>query len=78
MQLTGRTTVAMDRLDHRGRLILPRLVGGHMHTASAIAWPGIKSAPRSAATGGVTICVDMLYDVPRPVTDACKLADWNR
>ena len=27
----------------------------------------------SAAAGGVTTCVDMPYDVPRPVTDADHL-----
>jgi allantoinase len=46
-----------------------------MHTASAIGWPGIEGATRSAAAGGVTTCIDMPYDVPHPVTDAEKLAD---
>ncbi len=61
--------------DHRGRMILPGLVDGHMHTASAIGWPGIEGATRSAAAGGVTTCVDMPYDVPQPVTDASLLAE---
>jgi allantoinase len=71
----GAPPPATDTLDHRGRLILPGLVDGHMHTASAIGWPGIEGATRSAAAGGVTTCVDMPYDVPHPVTDGEKLAD---
>ena len=62
-------------LDHRGHLILPGLVDGHMHTASSIGWPGIEGATRSAAAGGVTTCVDMPYDVPDAVTDAAILAE---
>ncbi|HEY4251034.1 MAG TPA: amidohydrolase family protein [Roseomonas sp.] len=61
--------------DHRGKLLLPGLVDGHMHTSSALGWPGIEGATMSAAAGGVTTCVDMPYDVPRPVTDAAILAE---
>jgi allantoinase len=50
--------------------VLPGLVDGHMHTSSSTGWPGIEGASMSAAAGGVTTCVDMPYDVPRPVTDA--------
>ena len=56
-------------------LILPGLVDGHMHTSSSTGWPGIETATRSAAAGGVTTCCDMPYDVPHPVTDAVILAD---
>jgi allantoinase len=56
--------------DHRGMLVLPGLVDGHMHTSSALGWPGIAHATRSAAAGGVTTVVDMPYDVPKSVTDA--------
>ena len=56
--------------DHRGMLVLPGLVDGHMHTSSSTGWPGIEGATMSAAAGGVTTCVDMPYDVPRSVTDA--------
>src|SRR4051812_18975802 len=56
--------------DHSGLLILPGLVDGHMHTSSSTGWAGIEGASMSAAAGGVTTCVDMPYDVPRPVTDA--------
>jgi allantoinase len=71
----GAPPPATETLDHRGRLILPGLVDGHMHTSSAIGWAGIEGATRSAAAGGVTTCVDMPYDVPHPVTDGAKLAD---
>ena len=56
--------------DHSGMLVLPGLVDGHMHTSSSTGWAGIEGASMSAAAGGVTTCVDMPYDVPRPVTDA--------
>ncbi|KAA2211903.1 dihydroorotase [Teichococcus oryzae] len=56
--------------DFSGRLILPGLVDGHMHTASAIGWPGIEGATATAAAGGVTTVCDMPYDVPRAVTSA--------
>ncbi|MBV8915520.1 MAG: amidohydrolase family protein, partial [Acetobacteraceae bacterium] len=60
-------------LDYAGKLVLPGLVDGHMHTSSAIGWPGIEGATRSAAAGGVTTCVDMPYDVPQAVTSASVL-----
>jgi allantoinase len=66
---------AKETHDHSGRFILPGLVDGHMHTASAIGWPGIEGATRSAAAGGVTTCVDMPYDVPQAVTSADVLAE---
>ena len=69
-------------MDHRGKLILPGLVDGHMHTSSSTGWAGIEGASMSAAAGGVTTCVDMPYDVPRPVTDAGifarRSAGWRR
>lgn len=77
----GAPPPAAQTLDHRGRLILPGLVDGHMHTGSAIGCPGIEGATRSAAAGGVTTCVDMPYDVPHPVTDAenspTRSAGWS-
>ncbi len=66
---------AGETLDHTGKLVMPGLVDGHMHTSSAIGWAGIEGATRSAAAGGVTTCCDMPYDVPQPVTDAATLAD---
>jgi len=66
----GAPPPAAETADHTGRLILPGLVDGHMHTSSSTGWPGIEGASMSAAAGGVTTCVDMPYDVPRPVTDA--------
>jgi allantoinase len=71
----GAPPPAAETIDYGGRLILPGLVDGHMHTSSAIGWPGIEGATRSAAAGGVTTCVDMPYDVPQAVTDASVLAD---
>ncbi len=71
----GAPPPAGETLDHSGRLILPGLVDGHMHTSSALGWAGIEGATRSAAAGGVTTCCDMPYDVPLPVTDAGKLAE---
>lgn len=66
---------ARETADHSGKLILPGLVDGHMHTSSSTGWPGIETATKCAAAGGVTTCVDMPYDVPVPVTDAAILAD---
>jgi allantoinase len=66
---------AAKTVDNGGKLILPGLVDGHMHTSSSTGWPGIETATKSAASGGVTTCVDMPYDVPLPVTDAAILAD---
>ena len=64
---------ALEIISHGGNLIFPGLVDGHMHTSSSTGWPGIESASRSAAAGGVTTCCDMPYDVPLPVTDAALL-----
>jgi allantoinase len=61
--------------NHRGQLVLPGLVDGHMHTSSSTGWPGIEGATMSAAAGGVTTVVDMPYDVPRAVTDAAIFRD---
>ncbi len=72
---TGAAPSAAAVLDYTGKLVLPGLVDGHMHTSSAIGWPGIEGATRSAAAGGVTTCVDMPYDVPQAVTNASVLAE---
>src|SRR5690348_12026290 len=77
----GTPPPATEIIDHSGKLILPGLVDGHMHTSSSTGWPGIETATKCAAAGGVTTCVDMPYDVPVPVTDATILADkiaWVR
>ena len=75
----GTRPPAGEIVDYGDNLILPGLVDGHMHTSSSTGWPGIESATRCAAAGGVTTCCDMPYDVPKPVTDAAILAekiDW--
>ncbi len=61
--------------NHDGKVIMPGLVDGHMHTSSSTGWPGIEGATMSAAAGGVTTVCDMPYDVPDPVTTAAILAD---
>ncbi len=71
----GAAPPAARTLNYAGHVILPGLVDGHMHTSSAVGWPGIEGATRSAAAGGVTTCVDMPYDVPRAVTDAAVLGE---
>ena len=71
----GVAPLAAETTDHTGMLILPGLVDGHMHTGSAVGWPGIEGASMSAAAGGVTTCVDMPYDVPRATTDAAIFAE---
>jgi len=71
----GAPPAAAETADHRGKLVFPGLVDGHMHTSSSTGWSGIEGASKSAAAGGVTTCVDMPYDVPRPVTDPGILAE---
>ncbi len=71
----GSPPAAAETVDHRGKLVFPGLVDGHMHTSSSTGWSGIEGASMSAAAGGVTTCVDMPYDVPRPVTDPGILAE---
>jgi allantoinase len=72
---TGEPPPAATVTDHTGKLVFPGLVDGHMHTSSALGWPGIEHATRSAAAGGVTTVVDMPYDTPQSTTSAAVLAD---
>ena len=71
----GAPPPAAEMVDHAGKLILPGLVDGHMHTGSSIGFPGIAGATRSAAAGGVTTCVDMPYDVPHSIHSAALLEE---
>ncbi len=71
----GAPPPAVETVSYGEHLILPGLVDGHMHTSSSTGWPGIESASRCAAAGGVTTCCDMPYDVPHPVTDAALLRE---
>lgn len=71
----GEAPPAKAVADHRGRVVMPGLVDGHMHTSSSTGWPGIEGATMTAAAGGVTTVCDMPYDVPNPVTTAAIFAD---
>jgi allantoinase len=71
----GEAPPARAFADHRGKVVMPGLVDGHMHTSSSTGWPGIEGATMSAAAGGVTTVCDMPYDVPNPVTTAAIFAD---
>ncbi|MBV8914459.1 MAG: allantoinase, partial [Acetobacteraceae bacterium] len=42
----GEPPPANEVVDHRGKLILPGLVDGHMHTSSSLGWDGIEGATR--------------------------------
>jgi allantoinase len=66
----GAARAARNVFDRSGSLIFPGLVDGHVHTGSALGWPGIEGTTKTAAAGGVTTCVDMPYDVPEATTDA--------
>jgi allantoinase len=71
----GEAPPAKAVADHRGKVVMPGLVDGHMHTSSSTGWPGIEGATMTAAAGGVTTVCDMPYDVPNPVTTAAIFAD---
>src|SRR5262245_22069591 len=66
----GTPPAARTTFDRSSSLIFPGLVDGHVHTGSALGWPGIEGTTKTAAAGGVTTCVDMPYDVPEATTDA--------
>jgi allantoinase len=71
----GEPPPADEIVDHGGKLILPGLVDGHMHTGSSMGFAGIEGATRSAAAGGITTCVDMPYDVPHSIHSAALLEE---
>src|SRR6201989_3113619 len=70
----GAPPAARTTFDRSGALIFPGLVDGHVHTGSALGWPGIEGTTKTAAAGGGTTRVDMPYDVPEATTDAGILA----
>src|SRR5262245_13577061 len=69
----GTPPAARTTFDRSGSLIFPGLVDGHVHTGSALGWPGIEGTTKTAAAGGVTTCVDMPYDLPQATTDGGNL-----
>jgi dihydroorotase-like cyclic amidohydrolase len=71
----GAPPPAAATIFHGDNLISPGVVDGHMHTSSSTGWPGIETASRCAAAGGVTTGCGMPYDVPVPVTGATLLRD---
>ena len=42
----GEPPPAAETVDHSGKLILPGLVDGNMHTSSSMGWPGIEGSTR--------------------------------
>ncbi len=71
----GEPPPAAEVVDHAGKLIMPGLVDGHMHTGSSIGFAGIEGSTRSAAAGGVTTVVDMPYDVPHSIHSRALLEE---
>ena len=65
----GAPPPAAEAIDHTGRLVLPGLVDGHMHTSSSTGWPGIEGATMSAAAG-----VWWMRRLPRGVNLKCFTA----
>ncbi len=70
----GRLPPAAETVDHSGRLILPGLVDGHMHTSSFTGWAGIENAARSAVAGGN----DLLRHAPRGACARDRRGDPRR
>jgi allantoinase len=58
-----------DRIDARGKLVLPGVIDAHVHCFSALQ-EGFVYATCSAAAGGVTTLIDMPYDAGAPVVSA--------
>jgi allantoinase len=61
---------AAQRIDARGRWVVPGVIDGQVHSGSQAGFEGMGITSRAAAAGGVTVMVDMPYDAPEPVTDA--------
>jgi len=58
-----------ERIDARGKLVLPGVIDAHVHCFSSLQ-EGFVYATRSAAAGGVTTLIDMPYDAGAPVVSA--------
>ena len=65
----GATPLCRDRIDARGKLVLPGAIDAHVHCFSS-PQEGFVYATRSAAVGGVTTLIDMPYDAGAPVVSA--------
>ncbi|MCL4747868.1 MAG: amidohydrolase family protein [Burkholderiaceae bacterium] len=61
---------ASERIDARGRWVIPGVIDGQVHSGSQAGFEGMGITSRAAAAGGVTVMVDMPYDSPAPVTNA--------
>jgi len=65
----GVTPSCCDRIEARGKLVLPGVIDAHVHCFSSLQ-EGFVYATRSAAAGGVTTLIDMPYDAGAPVVSA--------
>ena len=68
----GATPSCRDRIDARGKLVLPGVIDAHVHCFSSLQ-EGFVYATRSAAAGGVTTLIDMPYDAEAPVVSSNEL-----
>jgi allantoinase len=65
----GAVPSCRDRIDARGKFVLPGAIDAHVHCFSSLQ-EGFVYATRSAAAGGVTTLIDMPYDAGAPVVSA--------
>jgi allantoinase len=69
----GNAPSARERFDARGMWVIPGVVDGQVHSGSQANQEGLGQASRAAASGGVTVMVDMPYDSPEPVSSRGRL-----
>ena len=61
---------ARESHDFSGHWIIPGVIDGQVHSGSQANQEGIGMCSRAAASGGVTVMIDMPYDDPQPVTNS--------